>query len=80
MMRSSRLLTGFVAIIGLAASAGAAGAAPIKHHHPLQRHSGYAIDSRPPAYRTFNLSPDGSISTQVHWVEALPMRQTATAR
>jgi hypothetical protein len=50
MMRSSRLLTGFVAIIGLAASAGAAGAAPIKHHHPLQRHSGYAIDSRPLAF------------------------------
>jgi Icc protein len=46
----------------------------------LPKSDRYAIDSRPPAYRTFNLSPDGSISTQVHWVEALPMRQTATAR
>ena len=40
----------------------------------------YAIDSRPPAYRSFTLYPDGRIDSEVRWVEALPMRQAAAAR
>jgi 3',5'-cyclic-AMP phosphodiesterase len=40
----------------------------------------YAVDSRPPAYRCFELLPDGSINTEVRWVESLPMRQSAAAR
>jgi Icc protein len=35
----------------------------------------YAVDTRPPAYRTFDLQADGRIQTEVHWVESLPMRQ-----
>jgi Icc protein len=38
----------------------------------------YAVDSRPPAYRQFDLRADGRIDTAVHWIEALSMRQTAT--
>jgi hypothetical protein len=52
MMRSSRCLTGFVAIVGFAAFAGAAAAAPIKHHHPVQ-HRGYSIDTRPVAFPNY---------------------------
>jgi Icc protein len=37
----------------------------------------YAIDLRPPAYRSFQLHADGGIETQVHWVEAMPARQAA---
>ncbi len=37
----------------------------------------YAVDSRPPAYRTFNLHANGRIDSAVHWVEALPLRQVA---
>jgi Icc protein len=37
----------------------------------------YAVDARPPAYRSFDLHADGGIETQVHWVEALPARQVA---
>jgi len=37
----------------------------------------YAVDSRPPAYRQFELHADGRIETAVHWVEPLPMRQAA---
>jgi len=48
MMRSSRGLTGFVAIVGLAAFTSAAAAAPIKHHRPV--HRGYAVDNRPVAF------------------------------
>jgi 3',5'-cyclic-AMP phosphodiesterase len=40
----------------------------------------YAVDSRPPAYRCFQLLPDGSINTEVRWVGSLPMRQSAAAR
>ncbi len=40
----------------------------------------YAVDSRPPAYRCFELLPDGSINTEVRWVGSLPMRQSAAAR
>jgi len=37
----------------------------------------YAVDSRPPAYRTFQLHADGRIETQVHWIESLPMQRAA---
>jgi 3',5'-cyclic-AMP phosphodiesterase len=37
----------------------------------------YALDSRPPAYRTFELHSDGRITTEVHWVESLPMQRAA---
>ena len=40
----------------------------------------YAVDSRPPAYRRFALSAGGSIDTEVHWVDSLPLRQAAAAR
>ena len=33
----------------------------------------FALDARPPAYRTFDLHDDGRIDTQVQWVESLPM-------
>jgi hypothetical protein len=39
MMRSHRRLIGFVALLGLAASAASAEAATLKRHHPLHRHS-----------------------------------------
>jgi Icc protein len=29
----------------------------------------FAVDHRPPAYRTFELRPDGSLATEVVWVE-----------
>lgn len=37
----------------------------------------YAVDSRPPAYRTFELWADGRIDTEVHWIDALPARLAA---
>jgi Icc protein len=37
----------------------------------------YAVDSRPPAYRQFELHADGRIDSAVHWVESLPMRHAA---
>jgi 3',5'-cyclic-AMP phosphodiesterase len=38
----------------------------------------YAVDSRPPAYRSFVLHADGASTPQVHWVESTPaMRQVA---
>jgi 3',5'-cyclic-AMP phosphodiesterase len=40
----------------------------------------YALDSRPPAYRRFELHPDGSIDSEVRWVHSLPMPQEAAAR
>jgi Icc protein len=39
----------------------------------------YAVDSRPPAYRQFDLHPDGRIDTAVHWIDSMHMRQ-AVAR
>ena len=53
MMRSSQIVIGFVAIVGLAVFAGSAGAAPIKHHHPLHRHAGYSVDSRPVSFPNY---------------------------
>jgi len=38
----------------------------------------YAVDSRPPAYRTFELHADGSIESQIHWVDAPAVRHCAT--
>jgi len=37
----------------------------------------YAVDSRPPGYRRFDLHADGRIDTAVHWIESLPMRHSA---
>jgi Icc protein len=40
----------------------------------------YAVDSRPPAYRLLELRRDGSIVTEVRWLEAMPLRHAAAAR
>jgi Icc protein len=45
----------------------------------LPKSDRYAVDSRPPAYRSFDLHADGRIDTAVHWLESLPMQQ-AVAR
>jgi Icc protein len=37
----------------------------------------YAVDSKPPAYRSFELHADGRIDTTVHWVQALDLAQVA---
>ena len=37
----------------------------------------YAVDSRPPAYRLFDLRSDGRIESEVHWVDSHAMRQSA---
>jgi Icc protein len=37
----------------------------------------YAVDSRPPAYRKFELHADGRIDTSVHWVEYVAARHAA---
>jgi Icc protein len=37
----------------------------------------YAVDSRPPAYRTFELHADGHIETEVHWIESQLMQRAA---
>jgi Icc protein len=37
----------------------------------------FAVDSRPPAYRTFELHADGHIESQVHWIESMPMQRAA---
>jgi Icc protein len=39
----------------------------------------YAVDTRPPAYRSFELHSDGRIDSQVHWVEYVAARQTAAS-
>ncbi len=45
----------------------------------LPKSERYAVDSRPPAYRSFELHPDGRIESEVRWVESLSMRQAASA-
>jgi hypothetical protein len=40
----------------------------------------YAVDSRPPAYRRFQLHPDGRIDTEVRWIKSLSMPQIAASR
>jgi Icc protein len=37
----------------------------------------YAVDARPPAYRRFELHPDGRIDTQVRWLEPVHVGQSA---
>jgi 3',5'-cyclic-AMP phosphodiesterase len=37
----------------------------------------YAVDSQPPAYRSFELHADGRIDSEVHWVKQAAMRQSA---
>ncbi len=44
----------------------------------LPKSDRYAVDSRPPAYRSFDLHSDGRIDTAVRWIESLPLQQTAT--
>jgi Icc protein len=41
----------------------------------LPKSDRYAVDSRPPAYRSFDLHADGRVDTTVHWIESLPMQQ-----
>jgi Icc protein len=43
----------------------------------LPKSDRYAVDSRPPAYRRFNLHDDGRIDTEVRWLESLAMRNAA---
>jgi len=43
----------------------------------LPKSDRYAVDSRPPAYRSFELHADGRIDSQVHWLESLSMQQAA---
>lgn len=38
----------------------------------------YAVDSRPPAYRRFELRPDGGIETEVRWVESPALQRAAS--
>jgi len=44
----------------------------------LPKSDRYAVDSAPPAYRSFELHADGRIDSQVHWVESAQLRQTAS--
>jgi 3',5'-cyclic-AMP phosphodiesterase len=44
----------------------------------LPKSDRYAVDSRPPAYRSFELHDDGRIDSLVHWVESAQLRQTAS--
>jgi 3',5'-cyclic-AMP phosphodiesterase len=44
----------------------------------LPKSDRYAVDSLPPAYRSFELHADGRIESQIHWVESAQMRQTAS--
>ncbi|NNM62880.1 MAG: phosphodiesterase [Steroidobacteraceae bacterium] len=38
----------------------------------------FAVDGRPPAFRHYELLPDGHILSRVHWVAALPSVSAAT--
>ena len=39
----------------------------------------YAVDTRPPAYRPFELHPDGRIDSEIRWAESLQVRPAASA-
>jgi len=39
----------------------------------------YAVDSRPPAYRPFELHPDGRIDSEIRWAQSLEVRPAASA-
>jgi Icc protein len=45
----------------------------------LPKSDRFAVDQRPPAYRPFELHPDGRIESEIRWVEPLRHRQTASA-
>lgn len=40
----------------------------------------FALDSRPPAYRRFELHPDGKIDSEVRWIDSSAVPLMATAR
>lgn len=40
----------------------------------------YAVDSRPPAYRRFELHADGRIETEARWIESRPLARLAAGR
>jgi len=40
----------------------------------------YAVDVRPPAYRSFRLHDDGTVESEVHWIEAVEARRTAASQ
>ncbi|HEX3397504.1 MAG TPA: metallophosphoesterase [Steroidobacteraceae bacterium] len=44
----------------------------------LPKSDRYAVDSAPPAYRSFELHADGRIDSSVHWVESAQLRQAAS--
>jgi 3',5'-cyclic-AMP phosphodiesterase len=37
----------------------------------------YAVDSQPPAYRSFELHPDGGIDSAVRWVQPAQLQHAA---
>lgn len=37
----------------------------------------YAVDSRPPAYRCFDLHPDGGVDSEVRWIEPVGITRAA---
>ena len=39
----------------------------------------YAVDTRPPAYRPFELHADGRIDSEIRWAESLQVRSAASA-
>jgi Icc protein len=41
----------------------------------LPKSERYQLDSRPPAYRHFDLAMDGRIETAVHWIDSMPVHQ-----
>jgi len=45
----------------------------------LPRADNFAIDPRPPAYRTFELKPDGTFTTELVWVDACASRSSHSA-
>jgi Icc protein len=45
----------------------------------LPKSERYAVDTRPPAYRPFELHPDGRIESEIRWVESLSLRPAASA-
>ena len=38
----------------------------------LPRSDGFALDRRPPGYRVLDLMPDGTVSTEIVWLETAP--------
>jgi len=39
----------------------------------------YAVDTRPPAYRPFELHPDGRIDSQIRWADPIEASPAASA-